>query len=125
MSDGFGDETADGEIEQSAASEAARIRTYEEKEINGVDVPNQIMWDLRGTFGWRAVAYRNEEGDVVDWFAHHPEINEVVCWWPDYYDNPVWMKESIYAFVTALEYGYATLHEWPNDLDEDAEVVFG
>ena len=105
-------------------TEPTRVRTYPtEKEVDGIDTANQIKWDLKGTFGWRAVGVITD-GEVVQWIAHHDEHNRVVEWWPDHYDEPVWNGHSIYAFVSGLEYhDELALFEWPDCLDEDAEVM--
>lgn len=112
--------------------ERTTIRTYEDYELEpGIDAANQINWDLKGTFGWRAIAQRGIDTDeIVDWYAYHDEYNCVVCWWPDFYDEPVWRKGSIYSFSNPLressesgQHAYFTLHEWPDELDEDAEVI--
>jgi len=61
---------------------------------------------------------------VTQWVAYHNEHNRLVEWWPDHYDEPVWSGSSIYTFVNGLKYhdGMA-LFEWPDELDEDAEVI--
>lgn len=105
-------------------TDATRIRTYPDaRKVDGIDTANQIKWDLKGTFGWRAVGFL-ADGEVVEWVAHHDGHNRVVEWWPDYHDKPVWSGHSIYAFAKGLEYfdGMA-LYEWPDELDEDAEVI--
>jgi len=101
-----------------------KIRTYpDKKEVNGIDTANQVNWDLKGTFGWRAVGLINDR-EVYQWIAHHNEINEVVEWWPDYYGEPIWKKHSIYAFLNGIKYAdEMALFEWPDELDENAELV--
>lgn len=99
------------------------IREYREYETDGIDTANQIKFDLNGTWGFRAVAYRNNDGEIVDWFAVKGKT--VLAWWPEFYDEPVWNKSSIYEFSNPLreECGYFTLHEWPDELDTEAEVM--
>lgn len=101
-----------------------RIRTYPtEKEVDGVDTANQIKFDLKGTFGWRIVVFLCD-GEICQWVAHHDEYNRVVEWWPNYYDQPSWVGHSIYAFLNGLRYhDEMALVEWPDHLDEDAQVV--
>ena len=101
---------------------ATRIRTYPERDSVEYDVANQIKWDLKGTFGWRVVGFV-DDGEVTQWVAHHDEYSRVVEWWPDFYDEPVWSGHSIYAFLNGLKYhDEVALFEWPEDLDENAEV---
>lgn len=105
-------------------TDATRIRTYpDKKKVDGIDTANQIKWDLKGTFGWRAVGLI-DGGKVTEWVAYHDEHSRVVEWWPDHYDEPMWNAHSIYAFINGLKYhDEMALFEWPDELDENAEVV--
>lgn len=108
---------------QEQENDLEPIRVYPDEYECGADVPNTICHDLRGTWGYRAVALHREDGEVVEWYAHRDDVFE---WWPDFYDDPVWKLSSIYAFThTAVENGdaYYALHEWPDEVDEAAEVV--
>ena len=104
-------------------TEYKRVRTYpNEKKVDGIDTANQVNWDLKGTWGWRAVGLISD-GKVVEWIAHHPEINEVVEWWPNFEDEPVWRKHSIYAFSNGIKYhDEMALFVWPDELDKKAEL---
>lgn len=99
------------------------IRVYPSDDDVEYDVPNQICWDLKGTWKWRAVALHNDDGEAVEWFGHS---GDVLTYWPEYYDDPVWKRSSIYEFIKSWdddnEYSLA-LHPWPVDMDPDAEVV--
>lgn len=103
------------------------IRVYPADDEVDYDVPNQICWDLKSTWRWRAVALHDPEGNAVEWYAH-PGSNggDVRTYWPEFYDEPVWKRSSIYEFILSWdeddEYTLA-LHPWPIDMDPDAEVV--
>jgi hypothetical protein len=104
------------------------IRVYpDEYDAEQVDTPNQIVHDLRGTFGYRAVALHDADDTILEWYAYADEFaDDVVEWWPDYYDEPVWSGHSIYAFTHPIVDdgdGYFALYRWPDSLDTDAEVV--
>ena len=108
-------------------TDATKIRAYPTNPKSvAYDLPNQILHDLRHTFGHRAVA-KQVDGEIIDWYAHHGVHNRVVCWWPDYYDEPVWNAESVYSFGTPLksdsvDYCFV-MYEWPDELDKDAQVI--
>lgn len=99
------------------------IRVYPSDDDADYDVPNQINWDLKGTWRWRAVALHDPGGEAVEWHAHN---GEVMDYWPKHFDEPVWKRHSVYSFIKSWdredEYTLA-LHPWPIDMDPDAEVV--
>jgi hypothetical protein len=99
------------------------IRVYPQAEDVDYDLPNQIQWDLKDTWTWRAVALHNPDGEAVEWYGYNGATGE---YWPEYYDDPVWKRHSVYAFIKHWdeenEYTYA-LHYWPLDMDPNAEVV--
>lgn len=100
------------------------IRVYPSDDDAEYDVPNQICWDLHGTFRWRAVALHDPDGLAVEWYAYTDDVME---YWPDYYDEPAWKPSSIYEFVLSWddddEYSLA-LHPWPVDMDPEAPSVW-
>ena len=99
------------------------IRVYPGEDEVEYDLPNQMVWDLKGTFRWKAIALHNNDGEAVEWYAHSGDVME---YWPDFYDEPVWKQHSIYAFIKSWDeennLTYA-LHDWPVDMDPDAEVI--
>lgn len=111
------------EVTRDTTLETA-IRVYPSDDDVDYDVPNQICWDLKRTWRWRAVALHDPDGAAVEWYAC--KENHVRNYWPEYFEDPVWKRDSIYAFIKswdeADEYTYA-LHHWPIDMDPDAEVV--
>jgi hypothetical protein len=96
------------------------IRTYPADDEADYDVPNQICWDLKGTWKWRAVAVHDPDGEAVEWYGHSGDVLE---YWPDFYDEPVWKRYSVYAFIQVPDDYTLALHPWPVDMDPDAEVV--
>jgi len=99
------------------------IRVYPPDERADFDVPNQIQWDLKDTWTWRAVALHNADGEAFDWYAYNERTLE---YWPNHFDDPVWHRHSVYAFIKsydeANDYRFA-LHYWPVDMNPDVEVV--
>lgn len=105
-------------------TDARKIREYPmDRDSVEYDLPNQILFDLKGTFGWRAIG-EVYDGKVSEWYAYHNDIQAVVEWWPYHFEEPVWHQHSIYAFSSALKYADSiALYEWPSELDENAEVL--
>lgn len=99
------------------------IRVYPRDNSVEFDVPNQIVWDLKGTWKWRMVALHNPDGEAVEWYGYN---NGVLHYWPEYFDAPVWKRSSIYEFSkswdTDDEFSLG-LHVWPVVVDPECEVV--
>lgn len=109
----------------SEQSGSAIGREFRAEDRDHLEVARELKEILKGDWGELAVAYRDTEtGEIVDWIAYNDEHNRVSTWWPDYFDEPVWNATNMYRFLNPLRggYGYFTVHEWPDELDPEAEV---
>jgi len=105
-------------------SDLTRIRTYpDERDHKGIDWVNTIQFDIKNTFGYRAVGLICD-GEVCQWLAYHPDYGDTAKWWPEYEDDgPVWFGHSIYAIANGFKYqDEVALFEWPDELDTDAPL---